>query len=280
MPLLGSDDPLNDDVFSILDEVTLKAFTAKPTAIGPFGASVLNWTVSAPSAVHITLNGQNVPKSSTRIVHPTHTSIYRLSAYAGQASRFLGSVEVSVDRSSCETYDIANPQSAILAPVRQSINNDSTLYFSSDPGIAVSFSPGRIHLSLSLKSAVKHFPDPDVDIDASFGLVVHNGTLEPTAEDINVDIRFPFYTWFVPGAPLGLSIAIDAGKTSAHKRMHEAIASITDLLNFYATPPEGKRLSTVRIDDGNNGAGIVEFTACTYELLLKYADLSAVKILK
>ena len=52
------------------------------------------------------------------------------------------------------------------------------------------------------------------------------------------------------------------------------------MLNFFALPPLVKRLSTVRVDDGNNGAGVVELTACTQDLLVKYADLSGSVIIE
>lgn len=263
------------DGLDTLDEVSLESFTAQPTNIGPFGASVLTWSVTGPSGgFNVKLNSQTVPKTSTQVVHPTSNALFRLSAHARQASKPLGSVTVTVDRTSCVTYDIANPQSAIRAPLRRGISQSDDLYFRSDPGLSVTFSPGRILIKLRLKKEVNNFPNPDVDIDTSFGLAVNNGVLEPIAEQISVDISFPWWAWLAPGAPIALAIAIDMGKDSARKKMHETIQDVVQLLAFFGTPPAGKRLSTVRVDDGNNGAGVIEFTACSQDLLVKLADLS------
>jgi len=269
-----------DNGVDILGDVTLESFKARPTSIGPFGASVLSWSVSGPVGFHVKLDFQDVAKSGTRAVQPASTTTYRLSAHAGQASRTLGTVQVAVDRSSCETYDIGNPQSAMTAPLRQGILQSGDLYFRSSPGLSITFSPGRILIKLRLGKEINNFPNPDVDIDASFGLAVHDGSLAPVAEQISVDISVPWYAWLAPGAPIGLAIAIDMSRDSARKKMHDTIQGLVQVLGFYGTPPQGKRLSTVRVDDGNNGAGVVEFTACSEDLLIKFAEVSESVILR
>jgi hypothetical protein len=269
----------DDGSLDILDEVELKSFTAKPTSIAPFGASVLSWSVSGPAGFHVKLDSQDVSKSGTRVVQPIGTTTYRLSAHAGQASRPLGTVTVTVDRSACVGYDIANPQSALTAPVRSGILSSGDLSFRSDPGLSITFSPGRITMKLRLKKEQNNFPDPDVDIDASFGLAVHEGALVAIFEQISVDVSFPWWAWLAPGAPIGLGIAIDMAKDSARKKIHETIQGLLQILTFYGTPPSGMRLSTVRVDDGNNGAGVVEFTACPHDLLIKFSDISQAVIL-
>jgi hypothetical protein len=282
MPLLGLDDQQDQDDQSvdILGEVSLKSFKATPTNIGPFGASVLSWSVEGPAGFHVELNSANVAKTGQRVVQPTSTAIYRLSAHSGRASKSLGTVQVIVDRASCEAYEIGNPRSAIEAPVRAGINNSDSLYFKDPFPLIVGFSPGRIFIRLHLGKEVNNFPNPSVTINASFGLTIHDGTLEPFGEQISIDISFPWYAWLVPGAALGLPIAIDMAKDSGRKDVHEMIEGIGQVLNFFATPPLGKRLSTVRVDKGNNGAGLIELTACTQDLLLKYAELSSSVILE
>jgi hypothetical protein len=281
MPLLGLDDQQDQDDQSvdILGEVSLKSFKATPTNIGPFGASVLSWSVAGPAGFHVELNNANVAKIGQRVVQPTSTASYRLSAHSRQASKTLGTVHVIVDRASCETYDLANPRSAIEAPVRQAIKNMEGLSFKDPFPLIVAFSPGRIHIRLHLEKEVNNFPNASVTINTSFGLFVHDGTLEPFGEQISIDISFPWYAWLVPGAALLLPIAIDMAKESARKDIHDMVVGIGQLLNFLASAPLGKRMSTVRVDAGNNGAGVIELTACTQDLLLKFADLSASVIL-
>jgi hypothetical protein len=279
MALADNDDQF-DDILDILDDVSLNSFTANPTGIGPFGASVLSWSVTGPAGFHVRLNNQVVTKTGTRVVNPTSTSTFRLSAHAGQASKPLGTVQVTVDRSSCITYDLANPRSAMEAPIRARINSSGDLSFRGSSGLAVTFSPGRIHLKLLLEKEVNNFPNTDVDINASFGLAVVDGALIPTGQQISIDISFPWYAWLVPGAALALPIAIDMAKESAAKDMREAIEGLAQLLSFLGLPPKGLRMNTVRIDNGNNGAGVIEFTACSQDLLVRFADISGSVIIQ
>jgi hypothetical protein len=275
-----------DDAADILGEVSLQSFSAQPSAIGPFGASVLRWAVTGPVGFRVKLNAQFVDKTGEQIVQPIGSTIYRLSAHAGQASKSLGSVQVTVDRSSCESFEIGNPRSAIEAPVRQGIADSEDLYFRRGaapggvvpPELTITFSPGRIRLQMRLKKRLKewYIPNPNVDVDLSFGLVVRDGVMVAAAEQISVDVSVPFWVWAYPGAIPGLAIAIGMAKDDARKRLHDTIQGLAQVLDAFAVRPPGKRLSTVRIDDGNNGGGVVEFTACTQDLMVRFADISQV----
>ena len=288
---LGSDDQQdqNDDAGDILGDVSLKSFTAQPPAIGPFGVSALRWAVTGPLGFRVKLNSQFVDKTGEQIVQPTSNTVYRLSAHAGQASKSLGSVQVTVDRSSCESFEIGNPRSAIEAPVRQGIADSEDLSFRHDftfgpapppPELTISFSPGRIRLQMLLRKHIKewYIPNPRLNIDLSFGLVVQDGVMEAAAEQISLDLKLP--GWVVAYAALNrdssLAKAIEAAKEDARTRLHNMIQGLAQVLDAFAVRPPGKRLSTVRVDDGNNGAGIVEFTVCTQDLMVRFADISQV----
>lgn len=273
----------DDDFVELLDKVSLNHFHAKPTAILPFGASVLSWSVSAPAAVRVKLNGLTVTKSGEQVVQPAATTSYRLSAHAGQASRTLGTVQVAVDQTNCESWELNNPRATIESPIKAAINNDDELYFSTTlglPGIIVSFSPGRIRLRLRLRKEVDYFPDPSIFIDASFGLTVRHGDLEPIGEQVSANASVPWYAWGYPGAVPALGIALSMAEGSAKKKMHDTIQSLAQLLTAVTFPPPGKHLSAVRIDAGNNGAGVIEVTGCSNDLLKRIADISDVVILE
>ncbi len=282
MPLLGSNKQPNgdDNSLDILADVSLESFNANPTAIGPFGASVLSWSVTGPpSGFHVELNQQHVAKIGELVVQPASTTTYRLTAKAGQVSKVLKSIQVAVDISSCQINSIVNPRSAIQAPITTAIVSDGTTYFRDGPPPIVTFSPGSIRVRLLLGIRLNNFPDPNVNIDASFGLAVHDGVLEATGEQISVDIGFPWWqswVWGIPGAFLGLAIALDMGKDEAKKMMHNGILGLVELLNFYLTPPKGFHMQSVRVDDGNNGAGIIETLQCSEDLLRKFAAISRV----
>lgn len=284
MSLVGISNPRDTDESpgpDTLGDVSLKFFRAQPTAIGPFGAATLSWSVTGPPNFHVKLNGRDVPKTGNQIVQPTSTSSYRLTAHAQQASRTLGNVQVTVDRSTCQTFDLANPQSAMASAIRAQIKNTEDLYVRpwnpmnpSGPDILVTFSPGRIRLRMKLGKRLNNRPDPTVHIDASFGLAVREGVVEAIAEQVSVDVTVPAWVWLIPTIALGLAIALAMAKDNAIKKVHEMIDGMAQLLGFLGSAPPGTRLSTVRIDDGNNGAGVVEFTACSTSLLTKLAELS------
>ena len=279
-----STDNQNDQIdqeLEILEGVNLEYFKASPERIGPFGAAMLSWKATGPAGFHLELNNINVTKTGTRAVQPISTFTYTLTAVAGQARRILGSVRVEVIATGCQSSQIVNPKSAIEAPLRAGVNNSGSTYFRGGNDLIVSFSPGRIRFQMKLSQSVNNFPDPDVDIDVSFGLKVEDGVLVPIGEQISVDISVPWWAWLIPGAPIGLAIAIDMGKDSAKKQMHEAVAGLAQLLTFFATFPAGLQLRTVRIDKdetGNNG--IIEFTACPNKLLVDFANISGAIIIQ
>jgi hypothetical protein len=276
-----STDNQNDQALEILDQVTLDHFSANPTSIGPFGASNLSWKATGPAGFHLELNGSLVPKTGQRTVQPINTATFTLTAVAFQAWQVTGSVTVQVVTSGCKSSGIVNPRSTIEAPLRANVNNSSGTSFRGGNDLIVTFSPGRIRFQMKLSKSVNDFPDPDVDTDVSFGLTVQDGLLVPVSEQISVDISVPWWAWLIPGTLIPVSIALDMGRDDARKKMHEAVLGLVQLLNIFATFPDGLQLYTVRIDKdetGNNG--IIEFTACPNKLLVDFANISGAVIIQ
>jgi hypothetical protein len=279
MPALDSNGPLSnngDSASDILAEVSLVSFNANPTAIGPFGASVLSWNVTGPTiGFHAELNGQNVARSDQQVVQPTSTTTYRLTANAKALSKILGTCQVAVDDSGCQIAPILNdPKTIVSAPLIGGVTSSSDLFFRGNQNPDVTFSPGRIRAQLHLGKHMSHF-DADVDIDTSFGLTVTDGALAATNELISVDISLPLWVQVVYGAVSAPQIAL--AKIDVTQKMQNAIQAIVGLLNAYTPVAPGFRRRSVRVDDGNNGAGIVETTECPVGLLLQFANISHAK---
>jgi hypothetical protein len=248
--------------------VELKSFKAVPAAIGPFGASVLSWEVTGPVGFRVQLGAQAVAKKDEQVVQPIGNSTFRLTAFAGRLSRQLGRVGVTVDSSACQTNSIVNPRSTIQAPIKTAIVSSGDLYFRGGSLPIVTFSPGRIRVQLRLGKSISGVPDPSVDIDSSFGLAINDGALEATAEQTSVNVRF-----------LGLDVPF-VDKDDARLKMHNAILGLVAQLNFLLAPPRGFRQRSVRVNAGNNGAGIIETTQCPFDLLKRFADISQVAVLE
>ncbi|MBZ0291592.1 MAG: hypothetical protein K8L99_03400, partial [Anaerolineae bacterium] len=280
VPRIDDDD--NDDqqdrAAEILGEVKLISFTADPPAIGPFGASMLRWRVEGPAGFHVELNFTTVAKSGSRAVQPTSTATYRLSAVALGVRKLLGTVQVAVNTMACNTYQMYKPDDQIKRTLMAFINANEDVYFRIDPSTIgwgqtaerfepiVNFSPGRIRFRLYLQKRVNNFPDPSVDIDASFSLIIRDGSLQSAAEQVSVDVSVPWWAWAIPGAIPGLAIALDGGREDARKSAHNAIQGLVELLNFLSNPGEGMQLQNVRILTDDTGAGVIELTACPNNL--------------
>ena len=291
MPLPIDDDLDHDDAsIEILNQVQLISFKAEPASIGPFGASVLRWQVEGPPGFQLKLRGQGVPKTGELVVQPATTTSFSLIATAGRANRSLGSVVVTVDTTGCETFEpLVNPKSTIKGALKVGVDNNPEVYFRIDPSTIgfgktpqrfepiVKFSPGRISFSLRLAKHQDWFPDPSVDIDASFGLTVVDGELDAIGETVSASLDVPWWAWAIPGAIPGLAIALDMGREHAVESGHTAVRGLVQLINFVTVPSKGKRARTVRVDDGNNGAGLIEVTACPHNLLVNFAAISATK---
>jgi hypothetical protein len=124
------------------------------------------------------------------------------------------------------------------------------------PDLIVTITQDRMNVYLVLTKSVNNFPDPTITITSSFGLDIVPGPprkLRPPLDttlpirvppvigavnkDINVDISFPWYAWLVPGAMIGLPIAISNGEADAERDTASMIDSIAAGLNgLFATP--------------------------------------------
>ena len=282
MPALGTNYQQDRDETSvdILSAVELVSFKATPDHIGPFGASHLTWKVEGPPGFQVKLDYLSTQKTGEKVVQPAVTTSYRLSAQAGQASRTLGHVTVTVDGTGCESYEpLVNPKSTLQGALTTGVQGEAGIYFRSQPP-SVSFSPGRITFGLRLAQEIDWFSNPDIDIDASFGLSVVDGALVTTGAQVSVDVSVPWYAWATPGAVPALAIALDMGKDKARKSAYAAVDGLTQLINAFAAPPQGKRMRSVQIDNGNGGAGLIQITACPYDLLRQFAAISGLAVIR
>jgi hypothetical protein len=283
-PLSGDNGgPINGEI-DILAGVELKSFEANPSNIKPFGFSILSWRVEGLRGFHVELQHQYVPKIGEKVITPPITGIYELSAHTKDASVALGQVQVVVDTSGCVMQPaMLNPKAYLEEALRGAIEDNPELYFQSysdDTQVhyfypTVSFPYGRIAFSLRLyaRSGKWYIPDPAIHIDASFGLAVEAGSLIPVNEQISVDVSFPWYAWNWASA-IALAMAIEDGEKMAKKYTEDGIFGLTQLINFYAVPPKGKRIRTVYISEGVNGIGAINVTSCPYDLIKDFANVS------
>lgn len=281
MRALGRNDRIESDGGDgdILGEVSLTSFRAAPSTIGPFGASLLSWSVAGPagSRWHVALDYTTVPKSGQFVVQPTSTQTYQLTAHSGHWRKPLGSVQVVVDRTTCEAWPIY-PRSTLERGIRATIKQMPDYFLKpplrqGDEPLIVSFSEGRIHVYLHV--GVRRLPvSASARIRASFGVAIEGNTLIPVNEQIDIAIGVPLWLRLFGSFPL--AIRLDMEKDSAEKKIHAMIQDLGRLLTANATPtPAGKRLNTVRVYVDDRGVGVIALTACSDAMLTRFAELSA-----
>ncbi|WP_266180342.1 hypothetical protein [Dyella humicola] len=238
-----------------LAETTLLVFSAAPLTIEPYGRSTLSWSVELPEqtdvTVYLDIRGTSVAAAGNMPVAPESTTTYQLRARAGAYSKVLGVVTINTDLSACVALS-AEPAFAIVEVIKYEIEQQRSagVYLSSDQDpITVAITGNKMEISLRLMQSVPDFPDPSVNIDASFELSVvpipsaHHLTppltiqehtyhqLAPVNVAVNVDIGFPWWVYLTPANSIALWIAVSGGKDHATKNANTMITAVVSALD-------------------------------------------------
>jgi hypothetical protein len=280
----------DDEDTEILDDVELKSFIADPITIVPFGYSTLRWRVEGPNTPRwvVILSGSRVNRIGSTHVNPLYTYTYYLTARAGRVQKALGHVQVVVNTQSCELFQ-TYPRREIYGLLEDGVNNSSEAYFRSyldenkrpqtiKP--VVTFTTGKISYSLRLfgRSGKVYIPDPHVDIDASFGLIISESREELIATNMiaHVDVSFPWYVWTLPPPiPSELNRIVSEREPGIRDRiLNEDIPNLVRYINLEVVPSEGKRLSRVTISEGPDNIGVIDIMACPNEILNQLARVT------
>lgn len=269
MPTTPAQNELDQQALAALETVRLDLFTAEPASITPFDSSKIRWEVKIPTemdvSVELELDGIPVSASGEFFVTPESTTSYRLMARALSHAKILGTVTAHVDMAACVVLS-AEPVNVITDVIKNQINTDpsgirfrpplektlGSFHYPVPWPPVVAIHDDRMIITLRLTKQVSHFPDPAIDIDASFALDVvpiptplpHDfHRLTPTNVEISVDIVFPFYVWFIPGITFPLLLAIAMEEDAARDRAAKMISDVVEALNgwfhqSYVQPPQ------------------------------------------
>jgi hypothetical protein len=284
----GPNDEIEERALELLEQVNLRSFQATPQALLPFQSSLLRWQVEAPTGVSIKLNGSIVSKSATKLIQPTATQTFRLYAHVSRYSRFLAAVTVSVNLTQCTSRNFSTIDELLDSELIRGINASDEVYFrlvqvlgpdgrkryvQSQPEVTIL--PGRIRFKLKLGGEVNNFPNPDINVDASFGLgiaqssapdggIFPQNVIVATAVDVNVSVSFPWWAYLVPGAAIGLPIAAGMAQDRVRAEFTNAITRfVAEGVNplFNLVEPAGTEKHRIRIFVSDQ-VGIVEVDYC------------------
>jgi len=254
-----------------LAKVKLDHFAAKPLTIEPFATSKLSWKVTIPEefdgSVDLDIDDTPVSASGEFQVVPDSNTSYQLRARTLNRSRILGTVVLKEDLAAC-TAPSDEPVKWIEGIIKQAISTDSSgLYFRPPnprpwPWPPIPWPPivtiKDDRMIISLRLGKRGFPNPAIDIDASFALDVipiplpakrrflagitpfeyHYHQLAPKDERISADVSVPIYLWLIPGAVIALPIAISMAEDKAHASAAKMINDIVEVLNGWFRRPE------------------------------------------
>jgi hypothetical protein len=285
-----------DEALAALQSVRLESFKAEPSTIAPFYSSRLTWAVSVPdpSLVEILLDRDVVSHNGERWVAPPVAQSYQLSARAGHHSRILRTVTVHVDFEQCAMPFTQFLPAFLVAEIEAGVEMDTSgLYLRPKwnvwqptvppiPPVRVWITPGRLNVTLRLGKRIAWFPDPVIEIAASFGLEVVREMgyyagggpaaevrpllttrLAPTSEEISVDVTFDWWAWAAPGAVIALIVAISGAEEKARAATVRLIADIADGCDrFPLGPPPHTEKEAVDLYVDGSGHGIFEVTFC------------------
>jgi len=288
-PRSESADETHERVVAMLDKVTLDYFTSDPATIAPYGSSLLKWKVNGAAEVRIDFDW-GLENAGSKTVQPQSSHTYRLYAYLDNDSKFLGSVAVNVNLGRCVSLQDVIVAQALKYALQTEIDDATGVYFrvvpkqnsqgavtygASEPEIMVT--PGQIRFILKLGAYLDNGPNPDIDIDASFGLDVvasdtilaigHRRKVVPIKIDVNVSVSVPWYVWLIPGANTWLPDVLSAAEDQARQRIEASIPRlVADGIVGRIAKPAGLEPHSVRINEGGfNNQGVVEFTYCPVE---------------
>jgi hypothetical protein len=263
--MLDDDTEPSDEEVDKLTDVRLNSFTATPSTIGPFGASLLNWNVGGVKpGVRILLENSQVPAVSHRTVQPPSTHIYHLAAAAGSARKSLGTATVHVNVSTCADVALTGAFTFMRNLLKTAIEQEPTTYWSSfgPDKLSVEATQGNINFHMLFRMRLDNAPDLWVDLNGSFGLAVAaDGAFVATGRWAEGSAQFPRWFWFLGGFIAGMALALNDANQKATEQANALIDHLIFLLNLLRVPSEGKQVRSVQVGH-RDGFPAITYVEC------------------
>lgn len=255
--------------------VWLNSLTATPGVVRPFEAATIAWDVHADVVrPRIELNGEPVDLVGSRVVTPHSSSTYRVVARTSNTTRELGRVDVDVDARACITYEPASMLHVLNGGWRLGLEDIDNIALKKEPRVVLE--DGKIHLRADFGFELGRIPATGSGkIRATFGIGAVDRNVEPWGIDIDVELSVPWWVWAIPGAIIGLNLALGSERARARASVRDAIADLSRLVQFWSAPPSGMSLHSVRVQQDENGRDAIRVTACPDDPLRGLLGLGA-----
>jgi hypothetical protein len=155
------------DIVSPGQTPTIESFDASPLTIAAGQSSTLTWSVSGASTVSIDHGIGDVALSGSRIVSPTSTTVYTLTASGSNGKSVIATAEVTVSTAPTPTGDTPVISSFTSDPPAISYGNAVTLRWEVSGATSVSIEPGVGTVALSGSTSVSPSADTTYKLVAS-----------------------------------------------------------------------------------------------------------------
>ena len=272
-----------------INDIKLNYLRATPASIRAGDTTTIEWSATLPaglSGVTFTLNGARVSASGRHAERPVVATSYSLVAERFGISRFLGTVAVAVDTSTCTLVGPSKPvadlelliQIGLFATFSEKANYSKevgpfTLRLVEDRLDDATFTfdtaTGLLHLTVPLKATIDGVAgDGSLTPNIWFQLVAGGGKVVALSTKVDTSLSLPWGLWAVVlldpihGAAL-MALLNGIGPQLASGFVSGALGPIGDLISGQF----GDRINAVRIDFGRRAPGddpepFVLTTAC------------------
>ncbi len=263
-----------------MEQVKLDLFTAHPQNIGPFEWSKLSWRVEAPAGVHFSIDGLTVVSTGEELVQPPSSHTYLLAARYRSARRDLGTATVTVDLAACKIKEIPNVHGLVTVGIQQAIAQKQDVSLKTIPQVTITSDAITIDLQLTKSINIKelHFSfDADVTIHAAFGLAVVTAhppivfwrkVLAPVNIQINTDVSVPWWVWLIPGAVVGVPIALGLANGDAQAAAREMVNGIVEGFNEFPDPQSFANLEPHSVSLSPDPGGSIDILECPTPIII------------
>lgn len=268
------DQPFNNNSdFNVVDpgtlDFSLEFFTITPSTIKPFEEAVMAWKVvsSGPSPPVIRILGQPVPAEGSVIVRPSSSASYVLTGKNRGEFVKLGTADLIVDTTDCTEGGIGEAEGILSGSFQQGFENDPDIDLvneiingqatgqKSKPQVIID--ELKISLEFKIKANIDFFPNPTIDAHFHFRFGVIGSRIEPYFTKQDVKVRFPKYTYLIPGSVIGLTII---GGQIGDKVRSSVRNGLIEFAEVFLRSPAGFRLLNVRTSADLRGSIIT--TVC------------------
>lgn len=182
-------DPDEVKQIELLNGAVLNSFTATPNPMPPYGETKLQWDITMPTTVLIGVHPEVhlsdgvgdtvVDPTGQEIVTPYGDQDWSITLKTPKASRYMGTVSVTVDLGTCTSVEIGSV--LVIAEIKSQAQSPFPAggqIALRGGGATVDIGSNSFVVDLPLTASVPNWFDADVDVSMGFSIWAKDGVLQ------------------------------------------------------------------------------------------------------